>query len=31
MVGLLYCCTILGKRLKAWTILHVKAARDNLS
>lgn len=28
----LYCyCTILGKQLKAWTILHVKEARDNLS
>lgn len=31
MVGLLYCCTILGKRLKAWTILHVKDVGVNLS
>lgn len=31
MVGLFCCCTILGKRLKAWTILHVKSASDNLS
>ena len=31
MVGLFCCCTILGKRLKAWTILPVKDAGVNLS